>query len=236
MKYIVTLIIAILAFGILYAQAKNSNPPNKKQIKVYADDTSIPYGDKNKNIALKGNVTITHEDITVTSDYVEYNKEKNIANSPNKITMNSKNADITADKGTGDFTNKLCKAQGNVSGLIKRNTIEDIKNEEKRKDAEKEITEDIQTISSYAEYDYKNKIITLKGAVTIKEKKRTITAENVTYNINTEIFHLNGNVQGTDENNQTFSSPGEVIVSVKDGNEYIKAPKANTTFFVDSED
>jgi len=230
-------LIIVLALTLSYAQnTSKTEDTNKKQVKIYAEDSDIPYGDTNKIITLKENVKINHEDIEVKSDYVEYNKKKNIANSPGKIFVTSDDFNIEADKGTGDFDNKICKAQNNVKALLKRSFISKIENKDKRSDVEKEITDDIRITSDYAELDYKNKIITAKGNVIIKEKNRTINADNVKYNINTEIFYLNGNVTGIDENNQTFSSQGEVVISIKDGNEYIKAPQAVFSFFVDTEE
>ncbi|MBP5275113.1 MAG: LPS export ABC transporter periplasmic protein LptC [Abditibacteriota bacterium] len=228
--FAIALVLTVLLGGMLYSAAE------KKEIKVFADMTDIPYGDKNKNVILKGNVRILHNDITLKSEYVEYNKDKNTAFSPGKLFATAPEADITADKGTGDFKNKIVKAEGNVSAVIRKSFTENIRDPEKRADVEKEITRDITVTAGHGEYDYKARIITARDAVTIKEKDRVILADSVTYDIKTEIFTLNGQVRGTDSAGQTFSSPGPVTVSVKEGNEYIKAPNAGISFFVEEDE
>ncbi len=227
---IFAVVFTILFCGVLYCQSE------KKEIKVFADMTDIPYGDKTKNVILKGSVRILHNDITVKSEYVEYNKDKNLATSPGKVYVTAPEADIESDKGIGDFKNRTVKAQNNVLATIRRSFTEEIKDRDKREDVRKEITEDVRVKADYGEYNYRDKLLTAKGNVVITEKDRVIIADQVTYNVREEIFTLTGNVRGTDTEGQTFASPGPVTVSIKDGNEYVKAPNAGISFFVEDEE
>jgi len=234
-------LLIVFIISVAYAQnnkttTNKTTTNNKTKIKVYADDTSIPWGDKEKNITLDGNVSITHDTTNLKSSHVIFNQDKKIADSPGKVAIVSKETDFVADSGTCNFNNKLFKVFGNVNGIIKRENVNDIENQKKKDDASKEITEDIKFSCDYAEYNYKTKILNANSNIVIIEKDRKITAEKVKYDANTEVFYLNGNVVAVDGDGQTFKSPGEVIVSVKDGNEYIKAPKVNSTFYVDTEE
>ncbi|MBR4749532.1 MAG: LPS export ABC transporter periplasmic protein LptC [Abditibacteriota bacterium] len=224
------IILVVLFGGILYSET------DKKEIRVFADMTDIPYGNKDKNVALKGNVRILHDDVTIKSDYVEYNSSAKTAVSPGRVTLSSPEADIISDKGSGNFRTRIVTAESNVSARIHRRFTEKISDPEKRADVEKEITEDIIVKADGGQYNYKDKLLTCRGNITITEKDRVILADSLTYNVRDEVFTLEGNVKGTDSEGQTFASPGPVTVSVKDGNEYIKAPNAGISFFVDDEE
>ena len=167
------------------------------------------------------------------SAYVIFNKESKFAESPGKIIVISKDTEFSADKGNANFKTKICKAYGNINGIIKKEVTNEIKNNKRKENIQKEITENINFNCDICEYNYKNKILNANGNIKISEKDRIITCEKLKYDSNTEIFYLSGNVKGVDKEGQTFFSDGEVIVSVKEGNEYIKAPQVKSTFYVD---
>lgn len=228
----VFLIVFLLTGTFSFGQEKKQ----KSKITVSADNTSIPWGENNKNITLRGNVSIIHEDIKILSAYVIFNQETKYAQSPGKVTVNSKKTYFTSDKGEADFKKKICNAKGNIKGYIKKENINEIKNKTKKDNIKKEITENINFECDEAEYNYRTKILNAKGNIKITEKDRIITCNELKYDSNEEIFYLNGNVIGSDSKNQSFRSDGEVIVSVKDGNEYVKAPKVESVFYIDPDD
>ena len=230
LKYILILIIIVFSFSFSFSQ---EGKKEKAKIKVTADNTSIPWGETGKNITLKGNVNIVYENYKLMSAYVIFNTETKHAESPGKISVVSKECNFTADKGDANFKSRLCNASGHIQGFIKKEVSNDIKNKKRKENIQKEITENINFWCDRAQYNYKDKILNAVGNIKISEKDRIITCDNLKYDANTEIFYLNGNVKGEDKEGQIFLSPGEVIVSVKEGNEYIKAPQVQSTFFVD---
>ncbi|MBQ7256858.1 MAG: hypothetical protein IJS60_04120 [Abditibacteriota bacterium] len=233
LKYLLILIIILISFSLSFSQDAKKE---KAKIKVTADNTSIPWGETGKNITLKGNVNIVYENYKLMSAYVIFNTETKFADSPGKISVVSEKADFTADKGNTNFKDRICRAQGHIQGFIKKEVAKDIKNEKRKENVQKEITENIKFWCDSGEYNYKTKILSAKGNIKISEKDRVITCDTLKYDANTEIFYLNGNVRGEDKEGQIFMSPGEVIVSVKEGNEYIKAPQVQSTFYVDLDD
>lgn len=236
MKYLSLFIIILIIIFVSCSFLFGENKKEKAKIKISADSTSIPWRENNKNITLKGNVSIVHDNAKLMSSYVIFNQDTKIAQSPGKITVNAKETNFTADNGNANFKTKICQAFGNINGIIKKENIADIKNENKKKNIEKEITENITFSCDKAEYNYKTKILNAEGNIKLTEKDRTITCNSLKYISNEEIFYLNGNVKGEDKQGQTFDSDGEVIVSVKDGNEYIKAPKVKSVFYVEDDE
>ncbi|MBQ0105752.1 MAG: hypothetical protein KBT47_06935, partial [Armatimonadetes bacterium] len=100
----------------------------KSKIKITADNTSIPWGEKDKNVVLKGNVSVVYETTKLMSAYVIFNQDTKVAVSPGKVTVNAKETNFTADSGSSDFKNKICKASGNINGFIKKEVSDTIEN------------------------------------------------------------------------------------------------------------
>lgn len=230
--FILLFIIIFLACSFLFSEEKKE----KAKIKVSADTTSIPWGDRDNKVTLKGNVSIVHDTTKIMSAFVVFNKETKFAESPGKVSVNAKETVFTADKGNADFKSKICTGEGNINGIIKKDNSNDIKNQKKKENINKEITEDIKFWCDKANYNYKTKILRAEGNIKFIEKDRQVTCNNLKYDGNTEVFYLNGNVTGQDGEGQTFHSKGEVIISVKEGNEYIKAPQVESVFYIDPDE
>lgn len=191
------------------------------------------WGDK-KTVLMKGDVKFTHGETILTSDQVEYDESAQTAISPGKLRIVNPDCDITGSKGTAYFKKKTSLIEGNVVMLVKFKDAQPAK-------ADKESVEKFKNPTTVTcpklEYRYKDKVATATGGVVFKQEKRTMTADKAVYDLKKELLTLIGNVKGMDEEeNQSFSSPGKVVMSLKKGDEWMEAENANASFKIEIED
>ncbi len=208
--------------------------PRKEEVRYGADLWKGPW-DGDGVLTLKGNVWFEHESTRLTSDLIEYDARKDVktAVSPGKITISNPDCDISADKGTAYFIKKLVVIEGSVVMQVKPKA----ESEGAKSDSSvrSKISKPTTVSCSRLEYLYKEKIAAAKGGVTFTQDKRKVTAQEAVYDQNKELLTLTGNVEGADEEGQTFSAP-KVVISFKKGDEWIEVTQGKAVVKVNIEE
>lgn len=235
-------IVALLALTYLSTgipAQQNDTKPSPAAAQKQATDNVIGKADymktgwgSKKTTLLKGNVKFTHGDTILTSDQIDYDEAIKTAISPGKVKITNPECDISGDKGMAYFNKKLGVVEGSVSMLIKPQNTEEQKTDKDSVNFKKPTT----ITCNKLEYLYKTKIATATGNIIFKQEKRTATADKAVYDQKKEILTLTGNVKGVDDQGQTFSAPGTVTISLKQGDEWMEASDASATFKIDLDD
>lgn len=228
----ITLAIFFACAGFSSQTQKLNKPEKSKKLTVVtakADHTKSIWNDK-KTVLMKGNVSFTHEDTIIKSDQVDYDDSQKMAVSPGKLTIQDPECDIVGDKGCAYFKKHIGIVEGNVLMNVKKNESEQNTDKESIRTKFNQPT----TITCQKlEYCYKTKIASATGNVLFKQKNRSASAEKAVYDEKKELLTLSGNVKGIDEDGQTFSAPGDVVISLKKGDEWMEAPNSSATFKID---
>ena len=240
LRIVVVMLIAILlvassASMLAQSRSNSSTKPaaeskEKDVVDARADNLKSVWGAK-KFVVMTGNVRFKHGDSVLTSDQVDYDQDEKVAVSPGKFSLTNPECDLTADKGTAYFKKKLTVVEGNVVMILKPKP-EEVAEEDKESVREK-LKKPTTITCPKMEYQYKDKVATCTGGVDFRQEKRTARADTAVYDQNKELLTLTGNVKGTDEDGQTFSAPGKVVISIKKGDEWMEAPNAQATFKID---
>ena len=226
-------ILAALAGTTLAEGPKPADAPSYKYVEVRADKTRYKYGDSEIAI-LTGNVKITQGDTVLTADKIEYNENEDIqtAVATGSVKIVDPDAEITGDKGIAYFNEKRAVIDGNIKVVAKLKP----KPAEKDKKTIKSEWKDKAVITcDKIEYFYKKKEASAVGNLKMIQKDRTLTAGQAFYQVKPEIITLSGGVKGRDSKGQTFSAPGKVTASIKDGDEWIEMEHAVGTFRIKEE-
>lgn len=226
--------LAIPGAGILAQQQAKPKPAQTTASKPETVDGRADYmraGWGAKKVTLmKGNVKFTHAETVLTSDQVEYDEQIKTAVSPGKLHITNPECDITGDKGSAYFKKRLGVVEGNVLMLVKP------KQTETSDTVRSQYAQNTTITCSKLEYLYKDKIATAIGGVVFRQDKRTASADKAIYEQAKELLTLTGNVKSVDEQGQTFSAPGTVVISLKKGDEWIEAKDANASFKIELDD
>jgi lipopolysaccharide assembly outer membrane protein LptD (OstA) len=212
------------------APKQPAKDPDYKDVEIKADLLKRRWGSE-KTVLLSGNVVIKQGDTVLKSDKVEYDETTQIAKSPGVLTISDPENDIRGDSGVAYLKERRGVLTGNIKLVAKPR--------QKAQTYDKKPAElrDAATMTcDTLEYLYKQKQATASGNLKIVQKDRTVTAEKAIYNVKDEIVTLTGNVKGSDEKGQNFSSGGKVTVSIKDGDEWMEMEQAAGTFKVKSEE
>ena len=226
--------LAAVTLTIAAEEQKAPKEPSYKFVELLnADSSHFKLGEK-KVYVLKGNVKMRQGDTVITADNIEYNQDAQIQTavaSGNFKIVDPKN-DITGEKGTAYFREKRAVIDGAVKIVAQPKS-----GEASASGSIKAEMKDVTTITcDNLEYLYKSKVAKLNGHLKIVQKNRVVTSDSAVYQVKEELITLNGNVNGKDEKNQTFSAPGQVIVSLKDGDEWMEMKHATGTFRVEVDD
>jgi lipopolysaccharide assembly outer membrane protein LptD (OstA) len=227
---------AVVFSPSIFAQQTPNEPASKdaakkkSEVEIKANYMKSDLGDKHTTL-LKGNVRCKHDDTLITSEQVDYDDNAKIATSPGVIKITNPECDINADKGMANFKKKVGVSEGNVLMQLKPKPEEaNAKSDPNSIESFKQPT----TITcNRMEYFYAKKIASAEGGVVFKQAKRTAFADKAVYDQNKELLTLMGNVHGIDKDDQTFSAPDKVIISLKKGDEWMEAPNASASFKVD---
>jgi len=212
------------------ADAKKKGP---ETVAGRADFMKSVWGNE-KTVLMRGNVKFTHGDTVLTCDEVQYDQTARIAVSPGRIVITDPECDITGDKGTAYFKKRIGVIEGNVTMLVKPKKAEE---EPADKNSVRAKLKQPTTVTcEKLEYNYRTKIASATGGVSLKQEKRSATAQKLIYDEKNEIITLIGDVKGIDEDGQTFSAPDKVVISVKKGAEWMEAPNASATFKVETQE
>ena len=219
--------------GITAQQAskpsENAKPKEPASVIGKADYMKSGWGDK-KTVLMKGNVSFTHDDTVIKSDQVDYDGNAKIAVSPGKVNINDPECDILGDKGSAYFNKRLGVVEGNVVMNLKPKSTEAGADKESVRN---KLNQPTTITCQKLEYFYKNKLASATGNVIFKQKNRTANADKAVYDEKKELLTLSGNVKGVDEYGQTFTAPGNVVISLKKGDEWMEAPNSSATFKID---
>lgn len=230
--FIIICLAVLTAAALAFAAnepAKEKKPPRNFDVK--ADLMKVVWGAERK-VVLTGNVLFTQEDTKIASEKVEWDRKQEIAVFPGKLTITTPEAQATADKGKVFFKTRIGILEGSVNMLYhpKEEKPEDTADKESVQSA---MRQESTLTCSKLEYDYKNKIATATGGVTIKQPERTVTADKVVFDQKAELITLNGNIKVVDNEGQEFTAPGEARISIKKGEEWIEAPNPTAKFKVE---
>jgi lipopolysaccharide assembly outer membrane protein LptD (OstA) len=184
--------------------------------------------------SITGHVIIKHGDTTVTADKAEYNEKTRIAVVESNVKIVDGRNEITGQKATTYLNDRRNVIEGGVKliGIPKPDT-----SAKKPDSVGAKLSEPTTLVCDKLEYLYKKKIATAEGSLKITQKGRMLVGNRAVYDANLELVTLFGGVKVTDEKGQTFSSPGEVKVSLKDGSEWIESGtgSASLNFDIDEE-
>lgn len=181
-----------------------------------------------KTVLMKGDVVFTHGDTVLKSDEIVWDEDAKVATSPGKIVITDPEIDITGDRGTGYFKERLGVVEGNV--VL---TLRPLEEPEDTESVRGKFTQPTTITCGRLEYAYRTKVATATGNVVFKQKGRTVRADRAVYDHSKELLTLSGNVQGEDEHGQTFAAPGTVVISLKKGDEWLEAENVRASFKVD---
>lgn len=214
------------------AQDPQPKEPSYKYVELLNADSSRFKLGSEKVYILKGNVKMRQGDTLLVADSVEYNEDEKVqtAVATGNLRITDPQNDITGAKGTSYFREKRAVVDGNVKIVTKPKGGQ----AKTSKDGIKSNWKEPATITcDKLEYLYKGKVAKLSGNLKITQKNRIVTADSALYQVKDELITLSGNVNGRDEKNQTFSSPSDVIVSLKEGDEWIEMKHAVGKFRVE---
>lgn len=244
---VVALAVAFLGAAIP-AQDKPAANPNAKpaaaqkekkkdEVLGQADFMRTSWGQK-KTVLMRGNVRFTHGDTVITSDEVTYDQDAKVAVSPKTIKITNPECDITGDSGTAYFDDRLGVIEGSVAMLLKPKKTGEAQNPKDSNDesVREKLKKPTFINCQKLEYLYADKIATASGQVQFKQEKRSASAQTAVYDQNKELLKLTGNVQGMDEYGQTFAAPGTVLISLKEGDEWMEAEDVSASFKIDLEE
>lgn len=212
-------------------------PPEQKQVRY--ETVTIEHCDSFTGkwgkgvIFLKGHVKFRHGDTLLTSDEVQYDQEMQVAVSPGPVHITDPECDISGKSGSAYFKKKLGVIEGNVVMNV-RPKPEDTQSSGKESLRAK-MTNPTTVTCPKIEYQYKNKVATGTGGVFFKQDKRSYSSDKVVYEVSKELLAFNGNVKGTDENDQKLSAP-KATVCIKKGAEWIDVVNGNMSFKVNVEE
>ncbi len=233
----------LLCSGIPRAQeAAKTQPgakPEKKteEVRYEAKLMKAVWGDEDK-VVLTGNVKFTHGDTVLTCDHVEYDRRANIAVCPGKVTITNPDCDITGDKGTAYFKKRIGVVEGSVTMLVKPKPEKETASsgEGSSESIRAKLSKPTIVTCQKLEYNYRNKIASATGGVSLKQEKRSARPDKLIYDEKNELLTLLGDVKGVDEDGQTFSAPEKVVISIKKGAEWMEAQQGSGTFKVETEE
>lgn len=230
-------LVALMACAGIRAQQQPKPAASAKKKQSEEVSVTAKYGRKNwdgkKTTLLKGDVKFTHGDTVLATEEVRLDEDAKIAVCPGKITITDPECDITSDKGTANLNKRVATLEGNV--VMRMKPKQSVQKPSDDQSVREKFTQPTTITCPKLEYQYKAKIATGTGGVHFKQDKRTAQADKVIYDEKKELLTLTGNARGTDEDGQTFSAP-KVIISLKEGDEWMEAPNATATFKIDLDD
>lgn len=234
-KRIVAIVGAACAFiCIAAALAQQTDKPaptkGKDVVNIDGDKWKWHGGDDKSAYTITGHVVVRHGDTTVTADKAEYDeKSKVVVVDTNVKIVDGENV-ITGDKATTFLNDRKNVIEGHVRlvGTPKKSSS--------AKDPatpSAKMREPTTITCDKLEYLYRKKIATVEGNLKITQKDRVLVGSRGVYDVNQELVTLTGGVKVTDEKGQTFSSPGDLRASLKEGSEWIESGSGSASLKVD---
>lgn len=238
---IALIVIGAALLGTVAISAQDIKPaPKKEEVFIGGEGThwemkTIPDATV---YTITGNVVIKHLDTVLTSKKVTYTESKDkktrvaVADGDLKI-VDSQNI-ITGTKATADLNARNTVIDGNVKLISKGKATTDEVND--TQSAKAQLKSPATITCDRMEYQYRKKIATADGNLKITQKGRVLVGNKGVYDVKQELVTLTGGVKVTDEQGQTFTSPGVVKASLKDGAEWIESENGSANIKVTLDD
>ncbi len=163
-----------------------------------------------------GSVVIKSEDTTLKTDQAIYNKKTEIASSPGKLQIDDSQNTINGDTGTAFYRTRDAIITGKNVVMILRPKQDDKNTPEGS--ARREFKSPAKITCTKVEYNWRTRIATATGNLTIKYEDRTVTADKAIYYGAEETVELVGNVKYTRPNGDKGEAK-RAIAKLKEGAE-----------------
>ncbi|MEN6372653.1 MAG: LptA/OstA family protein [Armatimonadota bacterium] len=239
LKWTIT-ILAVMAFAVIAVTLSIGAPdevqqakPKKESATINGDHWKVQGDDDARVYTITGNVVVKYQDMTMTSDRAVYTKKTETVVAEGNFRIVDPENDITGTKGIAYLKDRKSIVDGNVRMITKPKGTDKAKSEES---VQTQLHNPSTITCDKLEYLYKKKIATADGNIKVTQKNRVIVAQKAVYDVKQELLTLNGGVKATDEKGQTFTSPGTVKASLKEGSEWIEADNGSATVEVNLDD
>lgn len=164
---------------------------------------------------ISGDVVFTYEDTTLNTDAATYNHKTQVATSPGKLQIDDAQNTITGSKGVAFYKRKVAVITGNVR-IIARPRPQDLNAPEGS--LRREFRDPVTITCDRVEYNWRTRVATATGNLTLRQKERTITADRAVYEGREERVTLTDNVRGVTIQGDEIRGK-KAIVILKEGEE-----------------
>ncbi|MEN6521236.1 MAG: LPS export ABC transporter periplasmic protein LptC [Armatimonadota bacterium] len=235
MTFLTVVAFAVIAVTLSVGAPDDGQPakPKKESATINGDHWKVQ-GDADARVyTITGNVIVKYQDMTMTSDRAVYTKKTEIVVAEGNFKIVDPENDITGTKGVAYLKERRSVVDGNVKLVTKPKGSDTAKNEES---VQVQLRNPSTITCDKLEYFYKKKVAAADGNIKVTQKKRVIVAQKAVYDVKQELLTLTGGVKATDEKGQTFTSPGTVKASLKEGAEWLEADNGSATVEVNLDD
>ncbi len=212
------------------AKGEDVSPTGKETKPAMADDDTVTwdtgatvYIDSEHRWHMSGGVTFRQDDAVLQTDSAIVNVDSDLhahdAQSIGPVHMYDPQDDITADRGSIDFTTHTATLKGHVT-LINRPG-----SGKSATGATKQAVKQPATVTcDNVVYDYRHKTGVIPGALTVFQKDRTLTADSGQYDGYRKTVTLTGHVHGKTTDGSVVDS-SELVAGIQDNNQWISVPQ-----------
>lgn len=227
-----------LGAGALFMQAQPPGSENdkKRELKItYSGAKGI------KDVLDVDDLTVTDEDTVMKAKRASYNEKTRYVMATGSLSLTDPKVELTGDKMEAWLREKRALLSNKVQLLVKpkEENIAPPNTDQEETTLQSARRYPVVVTCDQIEYFYRKKIAYLKGNLKAVQKvkdgkTRTLTAQSAEYDQKKEILILKGNVVLEHEDGR-FNAP-EVIVSVKEGDEWIQVKGGSGVVFVEDEE
>ena len=220
--------------AVATALGAQEKKPGKKENVTISGDQWKWRGDNGKSVyTITGSVVVKYTDMTLTADRAEYDEKARIVSAEGNLKIVDPENEITGAKATAYLDERKSIIEGSVKLVAKPKPDSAPKNPESTR---AKFSQPTTITCDRIEYLYRKKIATAEGSLKATQKDRVLLGNKAIYDVKQELLTFIGGVKATDEEGQTFTSPGTVKVSLKEGAEWIEAENGSATLKVDVEE
>jgi lipopolysaccharide assembly outer membrane protein LptD (OstA) len=178
-----------------------------------------------------GNLTLTSEDMTLTTAKALWNDNTKVATSPGKVTITDPENTLTGNTGTAYYRTKDAKIRGNVviNTRPKPNTSAPEGSPRREFRAPAVIT------CESVDYNWRSKVAVATGNLKVVQKDRTVTADKCVFEGKQDRVTLEGNVVYTKANGEQAKAT-KVVIIITEGKEKFTANDIKEAIFKVEED
>jgi hypothetical protein len=203
--------------GTVPSQRPSSTQPSLDNDTVsYSDDAGGYWDENNSVLTMNGKVIFHQGAAEVNMTGAVYDRKTDTATSSSPVTITDTDTTVMGNEGIIDFATHLAILKGHVVMSVIPKPTDTVKRDQE--EAKKPTT----ILCDQINYDYRAKMAKTTGQVTIKQKDRTVTADDGRYDVAAKIIYLVGNIVGKSADGKTIQAP-EAEVSVDESDEWIKA-------------